>query len=196
MGVHVNNIIVNDPDDKIITAFNYNNNLEDTRCLILASKNGMIKRTLVKDLNISKLTKISVVMNLDENDSLASCAIAPTSDDTNGNIITITESGVGLSYPIAQVSVVSKTAAGVKNISLRDDDKVASVFLDNPTSEFVLIATRSGCKRVRREIINFSNRANVGKPLINQSKSNPFVVINAFAVNMNEIINITNIEHV
>jgi topoisomerase-4 subunit A len=196
MGVHVNNIIVNDPDDKIIAAFNFNNNIEDSRCLVLASRNGMIKRTLVKELNISKLTKISTVMNLDEGDLLISCDVATNSDTTNQRIVSITENGMGLSYPLDQISIVSKTAAGVRNVSLRDDDKVASIFLENNNAEFVLIATKQGCKRIRKELINQGSRANVGKSLINQSKSNPFIVINAFPTNANEIIHITNMDGV
>jgi topoisomerase-4 subunit A len=196
MGVHVNNIIVNDPDDKVVAAFNFSNNIEDSRCLILASRNGMIKRTLVKELNISKLTKISTVMNLDDGDLLISCDIASSSDTTNQTVVTITENGMGLSYPLEQISVVSRTAAGVRNISLRDDDKVASIFIGDDHAEFVLIATKQGCKRIRKELINQGSRANVGKSLINQSKSNPFIVINAFPTNANDIIHMTNIDGV
>jgi topoisomerase-4 subunit A len=189
MGIHLNNIIVNDPDDKIIAAFNYENNLEDPRCLIIATKCGMIKRTLVKDLNISKLTKISTCMKLDENDTVVSCCISSTDNNLNELLGVITQNGVGLYYPTSQISVVGKNAAGVKNVSLRDDDNVVAIFVDDPKNEFILIAAVQGMKRIRRDLITVGNRGNVGKSLISQIKSNPIVVLNAFQTNMNETIN-------
>jgi topoisomerase-4 subunit A len=189
VGVHLNNIIVNDPDDKIIQAFNFANNLEDSRCLIIATRNGMIKRTLVRDLGISKLTKITTVMNLDEGDTIVSCVVSENSNDQNEMIGVITKYGLGLFYPSNQISVISRTAAGVKNVSLRDEDEVSAIFIDDPSREFILIACVQGMKRIRREQILIGKRTNQGKPLISQVKSNPIKVLNAFPVNMNELIN-------
>ncbi|MDR2823213.1 MAG: DNA topoisomerase IV subunit A [Mycoplasmataceae bacterium] len=196
MGVHLNNIIVNDPDDKIITAFNYTNNLEDSRCLIIASKQGMIKRTLVKDLGVSKLTKISTVMNLDEHDSVCSCAIVANSTNEAERIMVISKFGIALSYLTNQISVISRNAAGVKNITLRDNDEVAAIFVEEANKEFVLLACTQGMKRVRRELIPQGNRGNVGKSLISQIKSNPITVLNAFMTNMNETIHVVDISGV
>jgi topoisomerase-4 subunit A len=193
MGIHLNNIIVNDPDDKIIQAFNFANNLEDNRCLVIASRKGMIKRTLIKDLGISKLTKISTVMNLDEGDLVSSCVISNTIEDPNQMLGVITKYGMGLFYPTNQISIVSKNAAGVKNVSLRDDDEVSAIFIEDSKKEFVLIACIQGMKRIRREMISIGNRTNVGKSLISQIKSHPIEVLNAFQVNMNELIN--NVSH-
>jgi topoisomerase-4 subunit A len=189
MGVHLNNIIVNDPDDKIIQAFNFANNIEDNRCLIIASRRGMIKRTLIKDLGVSKLTKILTVMNLDEGDSITSCVISESADEPNQMLGVITKYGMGLFYPSNQISVVSRNAAGVKNVSLREKDEVSAIFIDDPTREYILIVCVQGMKRIRREQIIQGKRNSVGKPLINQIKSNPIEVLNAFPVNMNEIIN-------
>jgi DNA gyrase/topoisomerase IV subunit A len=193
MGVHLNNIIVNDPDDKIIQAFNFANNLEDNRCLIIASRQGMIKRTLIKELGISKLTKISTVMNLDDGDSISSCVVSDTIDDPTQLLGVITKYGMGMFYLTNQINIVSRNASGVKNISLRDNDEVAAIFIDDPKREFVLIACIQGMKRIRRELIPPGNRTNVGKTLISQIKSNPIEVLNVFAVNMNEMIN--NVSH-
>jgi DNA gyrase/topoisomerase IV subunit A len=193
MGVHLNNIIVNDPDDKIITAFNFANNLEDSRCLIIASKQGMIKRTLIKDLGITKIIKSSTVMNLDKNDNVCSCVISDTIDDSEQKICTITKYGIGLMYLSNQISIVGRNASGVKNVTLKDNDEVSAIFIDDSSKEFILIACEQGMKRIRRDIVNNGSRGNVGKSLISQVKSNPIVVLNAFEVNMNDIIN--NVDH-
>ena len=189
VGVHLNTIIVNDPDDKIIATLNYDNNLDDERCLVIASKNGMIKRTLIKELNITKFAKISTIMNLDEGDEIVSCVITPTSTNENEMIGVITKLGMGLKYPSSQINVVGRAAAGVKNVSLRDKDEVAAIFIDDSKLDFILIASNQGSKRIHRDQLQLGNRTNVGKSLISQIKSNPIIVINAFEVNMNDLIN-------
>jgi DNA gyrase/topoisomerase IV subunit A len=153
----------------------------------------MIKRTMVKDLGISKITKISTVMNLDEGDAIVSCVISDTTDDSAQMVGTITKYGIGLIYLSNQVSIVSRNAAGVRNISLKDNDSVAAIFVDDPKKEFILITCIQGMKRIRRETMPQGSRANVGKPLISQIKSNPIEVLNAFEVNMNEMIH--NVSH-
>jgi topoisomerase-4 subunit A len=191
VGIHINNIIVTDPEEKIINAFNFPNNPEDQRCLIIATKQGMIKRTLVKDLGISRITKSSTIINLDETDSVVSCAISPSDNVVDEMVVSISKNGNGLMYPSAQISVVSRNAAGVKNMNLANDDEVASVFIKNKNKEFVLISCVQGMKRIRDTDIAIGNRTNVGKTIISQVKSNPFVVLNAFYVNMNDYIHHT-----
>jgi DNA gyrase/topoisomerase IV subunit A len=185
----LNNIIVNDPDDKIIQAFNFANNLEDKRCLIIATKKGIIKRTLIKDLGISKLTKIATVIKLDEGDLISSCVISDSIDNPNELIGVVSKYGMGLFYPSNQISVVSRNAAGVKNITLRDEDEVSAIFIDDVRREFILLGCIQGMKRIRRDAMVHGNRTNVGKSLISQIKSNPIEVLNVFEVNMNELIN-------
>jgi topoisomerase-4 subunit A len=192
VGVHLNTIIVNNPDDKIINALNYDNNLDDERCLIIATKKGMIKRTLVKDLNVTKFAKISTIMNLDEGDEICSCVISSTSTNENEMIGVITKYGMGVKYPTNQINVVGRNAAGVKNVSLKDNDEVSAIFIDDTTIDFVLIACNQGSKRIYRDQLPLGNRTNVGKSLISQIKSNPITVINAFEVKMNDLMNHVN----
>jgi DNA gyrase/topoisomerase IV subunit A len=194
MGIHLNNIVVNDPDDKIIQAFNFSNNLEDSRCLIIASRKNKIKRTLIKDLGISKLIKITTVMKLDAGDAVTSCVVCENSTDASQKIGVITKYGMGLFYPIDQVSIISRTAAGVKNVFLNEDDEVSAIFLDDPKREFILIGCKQGMKRIHRELITIGNRTNKGNRLISQVKSHPFEVLNAFPVNNNDWINHVNID--
>lgn len=188
MGIHVNNIITTNPNEKIVYAFNYKNNVEDNRCLTLASKNGVIKRVLVKSLGISKLTKISTCMNLDENDTLVSCVLFDNGND-NTDIGIITHYGIGLVYPSNQISVVSKNAAGVKAISLKDNDKLVAIFDATNLEDFVLIAANQGMKRIKVSCFQKGSRANVGRHVVSYIKSNPISVIDGYTVNNNTIIN-------
>lgn len=66
LGKHVNNIIMLSTGEEVISSFIYNK--EDT--YILASKEGMIKRTLAKDFEVARCSKPMIAMRLKENDLL------------------------------------------------------------------------------------------------------------------------------
>ncbi|MDE6476920.1 MAG: hypothetical protein K2L48_01815 [Mycoplasmoidaceae bacterium] len=195
MGIHINNLITCDANEKVIYAFNYKNNVEDNRCLTLASKNGLIKRVLVKSLGISKLTKISMCMNLDENDSLVSCLLSEN-DNPENKIGVVTKYGMGLVYKSGQISVVSKNAAGVKSISLKNNDEVAAIIDANNENAFVLISAIQGMKRIKVSSFQLGNRANVGRHIIAPIKSNPIKVIAAYTLNNSSIINAIDTNHI
>lgn len=194
MGIHINNLITCDANEKIVYAFNYKNNVEDNRCLTFASKNGLIKRVLVKSLGISKLTKISMCMNLDQNDSLVSCLLHQN-DDSQNKIGVVTKYGMGLVYSAGQISVVSKNAAGVRSISLKDNDEVAAIIDANNENAFVLISAIQGMKRIKISSFQIGNRANVGKHIVASIKSNPIKIITAYTLNNSSIINAMDTEH-
>ncbi len=193
MGIHINNVITCSNNEKIVYAFNYKNNVEDNRCLTLASKNGMIKRVLVKSLGISKLTKISTCMNLDENDTLVSCLLHES--ENNNKVGVVTKYGMGLIYPADQISVVGKSAAGVKSISLKDNDEVAAIFDANNENNFILIAANQGMKRMKPSCFQLGNRANVGKHIVLPIKTNPIKIINAYSINNATIVNALDTNH-
>jgi topoisomerase-4 subunit A len=191
MGNHINNIISLENDEKIIAAFNYANNVEDERVLVLASAKGSIKRTFVKDLDISKLTKATVVMKLSSDDLLVSCDIIEKNDETD-KLCVFTNEGNGIIYPINQVSIVGKNAAGVKNLSLKNNEKIVSVFSikENSDKQFVALFCSQGAKRIKISEIYVGNRTNQAKSLIAQVKNNPYVVLNALLIDQSDYVSV------
>ena len=187
IGVHLNSIISTESNEKIIAGFNYDNNINDPRCLLLSSRNGMIKRTLVKDLIISKIAKSSPCMKLDDNDYMISAFVMPTENEKI-NIGIVSTSGIGYNCDIQQISLVSRNAAGVKSMNLKNDDKVAAVFPIYNPNDFILFVSDLGMKRIRASEIPNNNRPSAGKSLISQSKSNPIRLINAYNVKSNILI--------
>lgn len=189
VGEHVNNIVPLSSDEKIVYAFNFENNVEDCRTLVLASKNGQIKRTRVKDLGIAKLPKVSNVMTLDENDRLISAALA-SSDKVETNVSVVTKDGNAIAYPIDQIPVIGKNGSGVKNLNLKDNDSIAAIFLNESSKEYVVIACEQGAKRIKTSSITIGKRTNQPKSVVLQSKTNPLFVINAFAVSNSDKISV------
>jgi topoisomerase-4 subunit A len=157
--------------------------------LVLASKNGQIKRTRVKDLGIAKLPKVSNVMTLDENDRLISAALA-SSDKVETNVSVVTKDGNAIAYPIDQIPVIGKNGSGVKNLNLKDNDSIAAIFLNESSKEYVVIACEQGAKRIKTSSITIGKRTNQPKSVVLQSKTNPLFVINAFAVSNSDKISV------
>jgi DNA gyrase/topoisomerase IV subunit A len=122
----------------------------------------MIKRTNINTLGISKLSKISTIMSLQPNDEIVSCIISSSIDNVNEKVCTITRNGMSLLYPTSQISIVSKNAAGVNNINLKNDDIVVSTFLLDELKDYVSVISTQGFKRINRTMLPLSNRSRSG----------------------------------
>jgi DNA gyrase/topoisomerase IV subunit A len=145
----------------------------------------MIKRTLVKDLGISKLTKITKVMKLSNDDKVVSCLIT---SDQNANVGVVSELGKIIIYPSDQISIIGKDGSGVKNTNL-EDENIASIFLNNTSKDYLLIVSKQGMKRIKKETLPLGNRTNSPKSFVSQVKNNPIIIKNAFEINQNDMIN-------
>ena len=86
----------------------------------------MIKRTLVKDLGISKLTKVSKVMQLND-DKLVGCIVLPN-DTMDINIGIINNLGYGYATKQNQISLVSRNASGVKAMNMSADTTIIGIY--------------------------------------------------------------------
>jgi DNA gyrase/topoisomerase IV subunit A len=151
----------------------------------LASKEGMIKRTALKDLGVSnKSIKESKIMGLEENDVVVSFDIALANAITN--IYTVTKLGLGLSYPAEQISIIGKNGSGSLNVKLKDNDEVVSSFYENPNKEFIFVSCSEGAKRIYKNQISLGKRAATPKAILAQTKDNKFQLTNAYLVNGND----------
>lgn len=197
IGSHINKFVNVNGDEKIICAFNYDNNVNDQRCLILASKKGQIKRTLIKSLNVAKNIKSSTIMNLDEGDELVSALIL-NSQNTNVDIGIINSTGIGYKFNVNLVSVLSPKASGVKSMNLAKDEFVAGIVIVNDNSnlqESILMIAANGMKRIHYADLPASNRPSVGKSLLLQTKSNPVIIKNIYSTRATDMIQYVDDEH-
>lgn len=123
LGKHISNIISLSPEERVIGSIPVYD--FDREVYITAfSKNGMIKRTLLKDFRVQRYSKPMKMMNLKDGDEL----INVTNSSAN-NVFIATYNGYGLWYDVSEVPVVGVKAAGVKAISLKDDYVVSGIFI-------------------------------------------------------------------
>ena len=115
MPKHVSNVIELPPEEKVINAIPAYDFKSDKN-LIITTKDGMIKRSKLKDFKLQRYNKATSCMKLKDNDEVIS--VIPEEYDT---VFITTNTGYGLSFKTEEIPVVGVKASGVKAMKLKDD---------------------------------------------------------------------------
>ncbi len=175
IGEHLSQTITNFATDEYVL---YAEIVDDfgSQTYFAATKVGQIKRFERKEFTPwrtykSKSVKYAKLKNAD--DSIVT--ISPIALD---DVMIVTHNGYALHFNIEEVPVVGAKAAGVKAINLKDDDFVASAFVAN-TDSFFILTQRGSLKRMATELIPATSRANRGLQVLRELKSKPHRVFMA-----------------
>jgi len=177
LGKHVSNIVKMSADEHVITSIPVTDfNTEKT--ITMFSKNGMVKRSLVKDFKVNRYNKPLCSMKLKGDDKVVS-----VTDKVGSEVFITTRNGMSLRYDINEVGIVGVKASGVKAISLKDNDTVVSGYVYNGEDYVLVLTDKSTAKRVK--IIEFerTSRARRGVQIIRDVKTNPYHIINSLIIN-------------
>ena len=175
MPKHVSNLIELAQDETVISAlpaYNFDSNSN----VIIATRNGMIKRSKLKDFKLQRYSKATSCIKLKDDDALISAFI-----EKQNYLFLTTDSGYGLSFKTDEVPLVGVKAAGVKAIKLKDDNLISINNYDPSTDEYISVITdKSTGKRVRLSEFEISSRARRGLQVIREVKTNPYHIIKTF----------------
>ena len=136
-GTNIVNIIEMLPDEKI-TALISVSEFNDNEYLTMVTKNGIIKRTLLKEYEYQRKGG-KIALTLDEDDELV--FVMHTMGECD--IVIATANGSAVRYTEANVRCMGRTARGVRGITLRDGDYVTGVTVVDDTKQLITI-TRNG----------------------------------------------------
>ena len=123
--------------------------------LLFATRKGLVKRTALSEYNVRK-SKFAA-LNLKNGDRLLD-VLRPEGSES---LLLLTKQGMAIHFAIGEVSVIGRTAAGVKAIALGADDEVAFIFAHNSEGEVVLISDMGYMKRCL--LFDFERQARGGK---------------------------------
>ncbi len=134
------------------------------RYLILCTKEGMIKRISIKELDTNRKAGL-IAIKLHEGDELISVK------ETTGtsNVIIITAKGKCICFSEEDVREMGRNAAGVKAITLDPGDRVVSMELAEK-KEQLLVVTKKGYGK-RTPVKEYKVQARGGKGLLTYDKS-------------------------
>lgn len=170
LGKHISSYLKIDSSEKIIQAYlidQFDKHVE----MVFSSALGMIKRTSLKDLKVSRANKTMICMKVGSADKMISAKASMTQSD---HIVLVTKNGFGLTYPVEQVPQVSAKSKGVKSINLTKDDCVEDMLVCSDLQGQILFMTSEGqMKRVKMDQIARFNRPAKGNRICKLIKSNP-----------------------
>ena len=187
MPKHVSNIIEISPEETVISAIPaYDFGTEEN--VVIATKQGMIKRSKLKEFKLQRYSKETSCMKLKDDDEVIAAFV-----EKDKYLFTVTDSGYGLSFDVEEVPIVGVKAAGVKAMKMKDDFLVSVNNFDYSKEEFISILTDKGTgKRVRLTEFEVSTRARRGLLLIREVKTNPYKILKTFIIDPKNYIGIKN----
>ena len=187
MPKHVSNIIEMSSEESIVSsipAYSF----ESDKNVIIATHDGMIKRSKLKEFKLQRYSKATSCMKLKDNDYVIASFL-----ETSPYLFLTTDSGYGLSFKTEEVPVVGVKASGVKGIKLKDDNLVSVNQYAPEKDEFISIITEKGTgKRVRISDFEVSTRTRRGLQVIREVKTNPYKILKTFITDSKNYIGLKN----
>lgn len=178
MGSHLGNYVKMDANEKIIQAY-FLREFDANTYVVLASKAGMIKRTKVSDLQVSRSNKTMVCMKIGSMDAMCSVNLSYNNQD---QVVLASKNGFGLMYPATQVPESSTKSKGVKAMNLSNDDQVSDMAIVSKDPQLLVVGHQAQMKRIKIEEIAQSNRPAKGARLCKWVKSNPVYIESIYPV--------------
>ena len=177
LGKHINNIVMLSENEKIIDSFIY----DKDNYLVLTTKQGMIKKVIMSDYEVSRCSKPMTAIKLKNNDELVSVKL-----DKKDTLI-VTNNNYYLMFSSDEIPVVGAKASGVKAINLSNDYVVSSNQVDE-TKEYLNIFTNfNTAKRVKINELNKFTRNKKGSQIIKKNKTKDYKTISAFITDSKSI---------
>ena len=155
-GTAIVNLLQLMPDEKI-TAVIPLRSYDVDRCLFRATKNGMVKKTYIRDFAHIRKTGIQA-MTLKEDDELIEVK------STNGakDILLITKYGQCIRFDEGDVRPTGRTSMGVRGINLVDDDEVVGMQMHTQGKYMLIVSDKGLGKRTNMEDFKVQIRGGKG----------------------------------
>ena len=185
VGQHIANIIPIERDEAIIAAIPVKD-FETESYLLFVTKNGMVKKTELKQYHAQRRSKSLVAINLKGDDEVIDVHVT----DGTKELFLTTYYGYALWFNEEEVSPIGVRAAGVKGINLKDGDHVTGGKIKNSDDQpSVVIATQRGSiKKMKLSEFELTSRAKRGVVILRELKTNPHYVIGFVFANEQDMI--------
>lgn len=186
IGQHVNNFSTMTGDERVLGAILINDFDIQDQFVILATKLGFIKRTVISDFKATRISKALKAINLQPNDEVVGF------DLSNGKkqVILTTKKGFVVRYDENDIAIISAKAKGVKAINLKDDDKVVSLNVVNDEHDSYVSFTTAGVKKIKINNIPLLHRPAKGVHSFKITKTIIPYVITSFVIPNNSKVHI------
>lgn len=158
-GTAIVNLLSLDAGEKISAVIPISD-FEDSKYLLMATKNGLIKKTPLQEYNSSRKTGL-LAITLKDDDELIDVRLT----DGQDNVVLVTEKGLCITFDEKDVRPVGRSAQGVLGIRLDEDDTVIgmeSIISDNKGVTLLAITENGFGKRTELDEYRVQNRGGRG----------------------------------
>ena len=157
-GQHVANLLAFQPEETIAKVMELKS-YEDAPYLILATKNGLVKKTALSDYDTNRAAGV-IAINLRDGDELVSAQLASAEDD----LLLISRQGQSLRFTATDEALrpMGRATSGVTGMKFREGDELLSANVVTDDS-FVFVVTAGGyAKRTQVDQYRVQGRGGLG----------------------------------
>lgn len=189
LGKHISNLVTILPDDYVLNSFIVNESISSDNLLVV-TKNGMVKRTNISDLFVSRYTKLYTYIKLKDDDEVKFV------DIEKENTMIVTKSGYYISYKTNEIPITSSKSSGVKGINLRDDEVASGLTYDENDEYLDIFTNQKTAKRVKLNELDQLTRAKRGSMVIKKVKTTNYEIVSALITNTKDKIGLSMLEDI
>ena len=156
-GRSIKNVLELQPDEKV-AAMICVKSLEDEKGLIMATKNGVVKKTMLPDYKNCRKGGI-IGINLDEGDTLIGVVLV----EKNANVVLVTQQGMSIRFDEADLRAQGRATRGVRGVTLKkENDSVKAIVVVDEGSTLLIAGEQGQGKRTEYSEYRLQNRGGSG----------------------------------
>lgn len=183
LGQHLSSIVQLEANESILAVYPFEN-FDADASILTVSKNGMIKRSALKDYHVQRYSRAIKTMNLKGDDKMIFAGVVTKETE----VFIATNQAYGVRFPLEEIPVTGLRTAGVKGVNLKDGDTVVSAIMIDPQQkqDLVLVTQRGAAKKMKLQEFEVGSRAKRGVVMLRELKSNPHRVVCVLSVSGSE----------
>lgn len=167
-GLPIINLLPLEKDEFVRSVVNINNESDEAKYLVFATRNGLVKRTTIEEFNnIRTSGKIAILLK--EDDELINV------QKSNGcsEIIIGASNGRAVRFNEKEIRAMGRNTSGVRGIDTDGSHVVGCEVIDNPNAQQMLIVTEKGYgKKTAVEEYRLTHRGSKGVKTLNVTEKN------------------------
>lgn len=170
-GQSIKSLIAMDTDEEATLIYSIYRDT-NAKYILFVTKNGIIKKTSLDEYTKTKKKTGIAAIGLKEGDTLASVGLCSDED-----LILLTHEGMGIKISLKEIPTSSRTAMGIKGITLKEDDYVVAALPVRHTTDQLAIFAESGLgKKIKLEELPVQKRAGKGLMVYKPTSSSGKIV--------------------
>lgn len=179
-GTAIVNLIDLPPDERVQTAIPVRE-YDDEHYLVMATKNGVIKKTVLAEYDSPRHGLIGI--NLDDDDELVDVRLT----DGNEHVLLITAQGQAIRFPEETVRGMGRATRGVIGVRLDEGDYVVGMDVVRAGAELLVISEHGYGKRTRLDEYRITNRGGKGIRTLQTTERNGPIVASSIVRDGEEV---------